>query len=528
MSNGYNVGREIIGGVGSSHVRNHQVENIVPSAVILRAVVVEVLYDPDSLSSDEKNSLKTKVSNPEFVDMAPPNSLLVRVVSNGHDLTNSQPSLVYPFFSSHFQLPIAPGEQIAVFYEDFTFQSFSSLGKWLTRFHEGTFVEDVNYTHSDRSKDPNLIPATTRLSQTENNNQQQVIPNFPNGGGTSDSFTLSLSSSNRNPFDEIIQNSSAFKIMKPEPVPRWIKRPQEFVLQGMNNSLIVLGDDRNGPALRVSGSASEELDKVGFAGSIDLVCGRGRSGMPYSQNNNPGTTNPLVVQNSRQTLETNKVSRPRNPTEGNVDLENDAARLTVAMNSKMDQKLKTQHNTDSSKGFVYPDNVRRPVQPEPSSSAGHNNSYVVAKADHLRFVARKQTNPVNINGSVLILREGTKDEDLSFVYLEGGKIQVEAKEIYFGKSTEKNEPYIKYSVYESHINELKAQIKALADQVNSITSVYKLAFENSIAIPFSPIATLVSSGPTVAQSTTTVVQLVKQRVDTIHPVDAKSEKIFGE
>jgi hypothetical protein len=311
-------------------------------------------------------------------------------------------------------------------------------------------------------------------------------------------------------------------------VPRWIKRPQEFVLQGMNNSLIVLGDDRNGPALRVSGSAGEELDKVGFAGSIDLVCGRGRSGMPYDPNNNAGTTNPSVVQNSRQTLETNKVSRPRNPTEGNVDLENDAARLAISMNSKMDQKLKTQHSTDSSKGFSYPDNVLRPVQPEPSSNAGHNNSYVVAKADHLRFVARKQTNPVNINGSVLILREGTKDEDLSFVYLEGGKIQVEAKEIYFGKSTQKNEPYIKYSVYESHINELKTQIKALADQVNSITDAYRIAFQNSVAVPYGPISTLVTSGPAVKQATNTVVESVKQRIDTIHPADAKSQKMFGE
>jgi hypothetical protein len=85
-----------------------------------------------------------------------------------------------------------------------------------------------------------------------NNQTGPQKPSFPNGGGTPETYTIKPSSEepNVNPFDSIYTTSISAKMHSFEPVPRWTKRPQELVLQGMNNSLIMLGQDRVGPAAR--------------------------------------------------------------------------------------------------------------------------------------------------------------------------------------------------------------------------------------------------------------------------------------
>lgn len=489
-----------------------------------RAVVVEVFHDPDALSTDDKALLKRQVSNPDFVDSMPPNTVVARVITGGHDLSDPAPSVFYPFFSSHLQLPVQPGEQIYAVYEDFQ-QQGTSLGKWFTRVHENGRVEDANYTHGDRRYDPAYISELRRAS--DRRRTEPHVPSFPNGTGATGGLSL-RQEDGTNPYEQIVQQSFAAQLSEYEPVPRWIKRPQELVLQGMNNSLIMVGVDRNGPATRVSGSA--QVDRTSYAGSVDIVCGRGRKGLPYDSSREPDSTSPLVIRNSRGKLEVDKApelqNKRRNRSEGNPDFKRDAARLYVSMNTAGDKNFRTGHSTNVEEGFQYPDDTVRPQQP-PATPGGIGSSYLVGKADHVRLIGRKETEP-NIQGSVLLLREGQRDEDLAFIYLEGGKVQVEARKIYFGKATGEGEPYIKWSVYNDHITELKTQIKALADQVQAITTAYSEAFRNSIAIPFLPVASLASVGPTVQTSTQTVVGLVKGRIDTVNPEDAKSGKLFGE
>lgn len=528
---GISVTRRMVGGVGSNEVgvdaRASLTRGTTPT--LFKAVVVDVLFDPDSLDETAKTNIKNLVSNPEFVDTMSPNTIVARIVTNGQDLTNNSPALFFPLFSSHFQLPLQAGEMVCVLFEDYEAQGTTN-GKWVSRIHENSFIEDVNYTHSDRRLDPNLIPSFHRLSD---NSTPVATPTFPNGAGVPGAYTLAPSGS-LNPYDVIVNNSFAAKIASREPVPRWIKRPQELVMQGMNNSLIVLGQDRTGPALRVSGS--NQKDRISYAGIVDVVCGRGRGGLPYDPSLEPNPTNektgttPTVITNSRNEKETHKTlavqNKKRNPNEGNADFKRDAARIYVAMNTLGDDNFRTGHSTDDRVGFSYPDNTKKPTQ-TPSAEGGIGNSYVVTKADHVRIIGRKETDP-NISGDVLVLREGTSNDDLSFLFLEGGSAQLEAKEIFFGQATAKNEPYIKWSVYESHITELKNQIKALADQMKTITAAYNNAFVNSVASPFVPIATLASTGPLVDQGTGNVINAVKQRIDTINPADAKSRKLFGE
>src|SRR5690606_41899055 len=73
-------------------------------------------------------------------------------------------------------------------------------------------------------------------------------------------YTTLFRSSGERPFERIIQQASAYQnlingirdfdfpeggtVVTPEPVPRWRKRPQELILQGSNNTLICLGEDR--------------------------------------------------------------------------------------------------------------------------------------------------------------------------------------------------------------------------------------------------------------------------------------------
>ena len=518
-----NVSRRIIGGVGSNHVDTQHGVRDGNAPVLHTVVVVDVVCDVQSYTEAEKTDLKQKLNNPEFVDSMPENSIVGRLINDGQDLTNSKPSLFYPFFSSHFALPVKPGEQVTVIYDDFQ-QHGLNLGRWITRVRENEFVEDPNYTHGDRKFDPSLLAPGQRTSQQATGADNNDVPGFPNGTGVVGGYTLTQEG-NQNPYNRILETSRVKNLVTFEPVPRWAKRPQELVIQGTNNTLLVLGEDRVGPAIRVSGS--EQQDRNSFAGTIDIICGRGRNNLPYSETTQPSgnDTSPVVVTNTRRKLETDKTPRKRNRTrntkEGQPDFTKDAARIYVSMNTLGDK------NFGLVREDLYPSNVLKPNQ-IPANNTGIGNSYVIQKADNIRIIGRKETTP-EINGSVLILKEGVKDQDLSYIFLDRtGKIQIEANKIFLGQSTEETDPYIKFSVYKEHIEELKRQIKTLADQVQAMAVAYNSAFGISISIPLVPIASLANVGPTVQTQTQTVVTTIKTTIDTINPDDAKSEKIFGE
>jgi phage terminase large subunit GpA-like protein len=136
-----------------------------------------------------------------------------------------------------------------------------------------------------------------------------------------------------------------------------------------------------------------------------------------------------------------------------------------------------------------------------------------------------------INGSIMIIKEGQADRDLSFMFFnQEGKIQIEGTRIFLGKATEQNEPYIKWSIYKKHIDELKTQINALADQIKIMAALYEGAFKTSFAIPFAPIASLnaLNATPAGSMQTQAKIEAVKSKIETINAEDAKSSKIFGE
>lgn len=513
------VSRRTVGGNTTGRptddLRASQTTGTMPT--LQRAVVVEVIDNPSALTDEQKQAIAEQVNNPEFVDILPTNAIIARMVSDSQDTGNPVSTLLYPLFSTYLELPIAPGEHVQVIYPD-PGRSGTVIGYWITRVSEQRTVEDVNYTAHDRRFFPQYNPQN--LSTSERSQDQPTEPDFPNGAGTTQTATLRVTgSNNENPYTGIVNGSTAIRNFTFEVVPRWNKRVGEFVIQGKNNSTIILGEDRTGPVVRAT------ADAVGQAGSIDLVAGRSRK-LPESEDADPEDTAPRIIENSRHQTEVNKTpylqeGRQDNPREGDPDFANDAARVLVTMQSEADKNFGITELT-------FPSDTLTPVQPNDGTPGTEGKSYVVAKADHIRVIARKDD---TIDGTVLIVREGTDADNIAFLYIDAdGKLQVHAPEIYFGKATGKGEPYIKWTEYKKSVEKLQAQIDELKTFCDNLSTALTTAFAAPIAIPYSPVSTLVSAVPQIVRAKATLqANLIQPKQATSQAVtDAKSTRIFGE
>ncbi len=513
------VSRRVVGG----STRNNPTETLRSSTtsgqmpLLQKAIVVEVIDDPTNLTEEDKQLIAESVGNPEYVDVLPINSIIARIVSDSADAGNTTSTILFPFFSSYIQLPIAPGEKVFVVYDDPS-SSGTVIGYWLSRVSEQRTIEDVNYAVHDRRYFPEYNPQM--LSTSERGRDQEHVPSFPNGADTTQTQTLVITGSNaQNPYDGIVQGSKSIRNFSFEPVPRYNKRVGELVIQGKNNSAIVLGEDRTGPVVRA------DADAVGFAGSIDLVAGRGRK-LPESDSTEPEDNAPRLITNTRSQREVNKTpylnnGQTDNPREGDPSFSKDAARLLVTMQS----------NADVNFGLTeqeFPDDTLEFTQPLEDQEGTLGKSYVVGKADHIRIIARKQD---DISGTVLIIREGTGDTDIAYLYInDEGKLQIYAPEMFLGKSTGKNEPYIKWTEYKKSVDKLQDQIDLLKGYCDDLTTILQTAFGAAIAMPYSPITGLTTQIPQlISKNTQLNSRIANLPSETSEAVEnAKSERIFGE
>lgn len=118
---------------------------------------------------------------------------------------------------------------------------------------------------------------------------------------------------------------------------------------------------------------------------------------------------------------------------------------------------------------------------------------------------------------------------MAYIYLDkNGDIQVEGHRIILGRGEDEKEPYLRYTYYKEHINELKKQIKALADEVKRITDSYNLAFTSATAVPYSTIAQLVAVATSERPTIQVNIENIKQNVDRINVEAIASKKVFGQ
>ena len=387
----------------------------------MRAVVVELLNDPSYYTDDELLEKFKTIANPDILtgnpevpsfseeagDVAanlryliPRNSVLVSLINAGRAKSESKLTLCFPFFPPYLQFPVKPGEQIWVISEKPT-QQMTYL-YWMCMITGPGFVDDINYTHLDRQ----ILP-----------DPMAITASFPNADGVENHFTLPGADA----YDNIVLNSSSSLSFNPEPVPRLTKRPGDLVLQGSNNTLILMSDDRGwgadeNPSDSDTSNASkteEEVEKI-LAGSIDVVAGRGRFLTEPEVDALPVGTSPIVIENAREEQETGKYFL--NPVEGDPDFVNDSSRVYVSMNTNGDEKL----------GLEYPSIDGADVEPVVDSP------YVIIKSDEIRIVARKNDGE-GINGSIKIVKEGEEGEDKAVIVIQpDGSILISGPKVSLG------------------------------------------------------------------------------------------------
>lgn len=572
-----NLTRALTGGTGLGSEIFTSALTTGQTPTLHRAVVLDVITDPNSLTEAYKENLASIVNNPDIVDILSPNCVIALLLTSGGGQGPENTTLLFPIFPSHVMFPIAPGEQVYVFYEDIITTGIKR-GYWLSRVHGYNTFEDVNYTHLDRQFDPTTNPANYSTSELDDRPTNSSPELFQNGGNSVDTRTLPVTSKGENPYDYIFNNAMASLYITPEPVPRWKKRPQELVLQGANNSLIVLGEDRNGPVNGAITETPKDITNVGgeprYAGSIDMVVGRGRyvsaNGVDPREerdDNPPGanSTAPLIIDNSRGYLETNKnpfrirKENIANPNEGNPDPVYDAARIYVVQQSLVDENYKLVPDVDG--GLEYPEECLANEQPEANGVLGR--SYVVSKADNIRIIARREPNigdTENIAGTILLVREGNMNENelqtdpnnaptepdgnLAYIYFnKEGKIQIESNKIYLGRvglnGDPLPEPYIRYSAYKATINSLQNQVTALGDHVKSLEQKIFNAFSQATNVaPYGPVPSLIStaieiqgeliSGPQSIDQVLDNAERTKIKDTGTYIINAASTKIYGE
>ena len=546
----------------------------------------------------------------------------------------NEQEIILPFFSPHICPPIKPGEAVWIFRYDPNssdsqmmaglsperqvhappaslaqseqqqkFNTFgskkSSIGYWISRVATFMQYDDINYTVFSRAyelqmgenpeyegADKDQTPGVGEYFRTApgDSNEPNVPSLFINGAGKPPQPEAIQP---REEFKNIFDNATANGIFEFEPVPRFTKRPGDFVIQGSNNTLISLGSDRTSaagilnndqsglPFPLLSGSEESKIkeDFMQYAGTIDLVAGRGRI-LPSSAETDPELTSPRIINtdgkrgdNGSTIIENDKDSqrskRDPNPNEGNPDFVLDSSRMYVSMRTNGDKNfaLLQPSITDNSPADFYNDEDKLAHIPSDEEGA----AFVITKSDEIRIIARKNDdlniNPesdTSVNGSIKIVKEGEVGEDLAMIIIHpDGTVQIDAPRIILGRNdvgpsddrpnpgSDKETGYVKFSQYNKQITALHDEVSKLAGAISVFSNDIMMTFINlsitfgaSQAAGFIPIPKLnsaagsdLSLGISASSTLMSEAQTVESTVDSdLKPKipDARSDTIFGE
>ena len=253
---------------------------------IVSCIVVETLSKKDNeylkVVLDKFLSLSggRSVFNMKYIMKCPENSVIAKVNNPENYI------ILYPFFSSHFSLPLKPGEHIWAFFPDG--YGTNDIGYWMTRRATDHFIEDANYTFSARSS----YDIYNNMQITNDNSYYNVdgigLPSYKN--------TITNSAGNTSHVFESIERVS--------------KKPSDLLIQGSNNNHAIF-------------TSGDEKD----TGTIILTAGRG----------NTDKTSAEPILNSVDLEENNKASvlsgvGQENEKEGEFDPVNDKSVILISEN----------------------------------------------------------------------------------------------------------------------------------------------------------------------------------------------------
>ena len=272
-------------------------QNTSGQAAFITAKVIDFISDPKTLSQSKIDLLKSSATNSALVNSMPVNSIWCQIIESNR----LDQHIAYPFFPAHLCFPIKPAEQVWVFYS-----APDQVYYWLCRKPGDYISEDVNYTHIDRIVNrptsdgaPGIEPQ--KSAKDSYNGVKSAAPNFPQG--KTDSVYDKTSGKFFDDANIIKQSQEYNENFIQEAVPRLVRQPGDFVMQGSNNSTIVLGSSEN-----ISGK-----------GIIDIVAGR--------------PLNTSAVINSRGYSETDKANAATSDNQLN---QGGAARVYLGMSENAD------------------------------------------------------------------------------------------------------------------------------------------------------------------------------------------------
>lgn len=344
--------------------------NDVPDVTLLKKktfrkmIVMEVISDAKSNAESEENVQRwenIRVSNIRYARFLPRNTIVAKDIG-----VESDPEFVLPFFS-HLGMPCKAGECVWVIAES----QESDMSYWLSRVVELNIADDVNHSHPGRYLDSTQNPsATSRFGSTSDSTWFELRngPDITHEGvrNTSSKLVL-LRGESEDIFEQLVTGSKAAEISYYEAVPRFKKRPGDVAIEGSNNTLIVLGNDRTGP-----------LEKTYFkesAGSIDMVVGRGQTDETFGKS--VDTTSITGASEGKKgkkiKSEIDKTEKSLSSKEGDPDFKNDRSRILAAHRTAVDTNFDI-------KSF----NEKLDIKDDESNG----DAGIVIKSDKVRLIAR--------------------------------------------------------------------------------------------------------------------------------------------
>jgi len=254
-----------------------------PDTVFEKGVVTEVITDPAGFKNQldfEKKYNESTIINFMFIPRVTRNCILVRPLNDGQGVRTNKVQIALPFFPPHICFPVKPGEHVWLVKPTPT-GTDPSFVHWISRVPCWDDVEDLNYSHEPRRNhfqsgeesepDPAQEANDTPPPKEENADSFEMF-GFPNGTGTDGGFTFGTTA---NEYCSHSTGSLAYHSFKYEPVPRLSKRPADMVLQGSNNTSIILGTTGNA----IPGGWAESADEQDRIDALAL----GPAGEPPSQ-----------------------------------------------------------------------------------------------------------------------------------------------------------------------------------------------------------------------------------------------------
>lgn len=454
-----------------------------------QAIVLEVINDPqefinlreegeDSKFYDLfKNTDKVKgilrLAGDELkkeIQIAPLGSIVAVPIKAG-EVNDHIPKVFYPFFSTHLSLPIKPGEKVWIMYPDnqagvsqvatnvseeknpkelvIDDGELKTSGYWMSRVASPSYVEDLNFTHSERERDKTYLK-----DSLSNDNSKDVKRQSYNNGIFIDSVPPKNKTIKQGPdYREIHESSLSLSSTTREAVPRFKSRPGDLTLQGSNNTLIMLGEDRPSGLnyeLKEGQESKPGPRKDLFAGSIDLVAGRGNVGpdpekhlpeSPYIDElenikNSWWSGNDWKEIEKRPWVKDKDKKSTQKITEGDPNFTWDKSRLYISMKTDGDKNL----------GYEDPkllpkfgnESIFNPVDQSP---------FIISKSKEIRIISSQMKDKDNkfdksSAGSIRIIKEGELDPDGhsidqgSIIISSDGNMLIDSPSIVIGSGKE--------------------------------------------------------------------------------------------